>query len=183
MASVVTLSEDKIQELMAGWQAVADRQDALNAEITELKAQVETYEAMMLEFTNLTLPQIQAIVAANSIETEDMKDNAIPNLELGVDENAADLVDLNTVTLPAIQNDLSLLGSSVAAVGVPYRQDEPPLDDDPDNPILIGTRWYDTNDDEKEYSWNGTEWVESGISIPDLSLTAKKFKTSTHMIY
>lgn len=183
MASVVTLSEDKIQELMAGWQAVSLRQDALNAEITELKAQVETYEAMLTEFTNLTLPEVQAIVAANSIETEDLRDNAIPNLETGVDQNSLGLENLNTVDIPALQADVNALGSAVAVVGVPYRQTEPPLDDDPDFPILIGTRWYDTDDGNKEYSWNGTEWVEAGISIPDLSLTAKKFKTSTHMIY
>lgn len=182
MASVTTLSEEKIQELMAGWQAVADRQDALNVEITELKTQVESYQGLLIEFTNLTLPEIQALVAANSIETEDLKDNAIPNLEIDIQQQGQTLEDITGVTMPAMQNYLDLIGSDQLEIGVPYRQAEPPLDDDPDNPILPGTRWYDEDDNNKEHFWNGTEWVDA-MTVPDLSLTVRKFKTSTHLLY
>jgi hypothetical protein len=182
MASVVTLSEDKIQELMAGWQAVADRQDALNAEITELKTQVETYQGMLIEFTNLTLPEIEAIVAANSIETEDLKDNAVPNLEVDVDQNTAAIDNIRTVDIPGLLDNVFLIGENMTEIGVPFRQPDPPLDDDPDNPILPGTRWFDEDDSNKEHFWNGTEWVDA-MTVPDLSLTVQKFKTSTHQLY
>lgn len=183
MASVVTLSEDKIQELMAGWQAVADRQDALNVEITELKAQVESYQGLLTEFTNMTLPEIEALVAANDLEVSDLKDNTVTNLEAQVDQHELNLTNINDVDIPALQQNVDLIGSNLNTVGVPYRQPDEPLDDDPDNPILVGTRWYDTDDNEKERFWDGTQWVESGGTVADFSLTAEKFKTSTHMIY
>lgn len=183
MAIAVSLTDEKIQELMAGWQAVADQQEGLNAQIVELKGQVVSYQAMLTEFTNMTLPEIEALVAANSIKTSDLNDTSIPNLEAEVNQNALGIENLSEVDIPDLQQAIYSLGSSVAMVGVPYRQDEPPEDDDPDFPILVGTRWYDTNNDNLEYFWNGTEWVESGLEIPDLSLTVQKFKTSTHQLY
>jgi hypothetical protein len=183
MATATSLTDERIAELMAGWNAVAAQQEELVTKINALSLQVETYQTLLTQFTDLTLPEIEALVAANSIQTGELRDNSIPNLEGDVAGNAADIVDLTEVTIPALQADVYSLGSSVATVGIPYRQDEPPEDLDPVNPILIGTRWYDTNNNSLEYFWNGTEWVEAGITIPDLSLTVQKFKTSTHQLY
>lgn len=183
MATAISLTEDKIQELMAGWQAVADRQDELNAQIAELKGQVQTYQTLLTEFTNMTLPEIEALVAANDLEVSDLKDNTVTGLEAQVNQHDLNLTNINDVDIPALQENVTLIGSNLASVGVPYRQPDAPVDDDPDYPILVGTKWYDSDDGDKEYSWNGTEWVESGMDIADFSLTAQKFKTSTHMIY
>lgn len=183
MATAVSLTEEKIQELMAGWQAVADRQDELNAQIAELKGQVQTYQTMLTEFTNMTLPEIEALVAANDLEVSDLKDNTVTNLETQVDQHQLSLDNVQNVDIPALQENVGLIGSNLNTIGVPYRQPDEPLDDDPDNPILVGTKWYDSDDGDKERFWDGTQWVESGGTVADFSLTAEKFKTSTHMIY
>jgi hypothetical protein len=182
VATAVSLTDEKIQELMAGWQAVSNRQDELNAQITELKGQVETYQVMLMEFTNMTLPEIQALVSATDLEVSDLKDNTVTDLEALVSQHDLSLININTVDIPAMRSYLDLIGSDQLEIGVPYRQDEPPVDDDPDNPILPGTRWYDTNDNNKEHFWNGTDWVDA-MTVPDLSLTVQKFKTSTHQLY
>lgn len=183
MGVAVSLTEEKIQELMAGWQAVADRQDELNAQIAELKGQVLTYQSYLEEFTNMTLPEIESLVTANDLEVSDLKDNTVVDLGAQVDQHELNLANINDVDIPALQENVVLIGSNLASVGVPYRQAEPPLDDDPDYPILVGTAWYDEDDNNKEYRWSGTAWVEAGGTVADFSLTAQKFKTSTHMIY
>ncbi len=183
MATATSLTTERILEIAAGWTSVEQAQADVAAMVIDLKTVVDENDQAVHDLTQTVIPTLQTDVAARDIAIGDIQDNAIPNLQQDVANQAADIVDINEVTIPGIQSNLDSIGSTMLAVGVPYRQAEPPLDDDPEFPILVGTRWYDEDDNQKEYVWDGTGWVEAGGTVADFSLTAQKFQTSTHMIY
>lgn len=124
--------------------------------------------------TGVTVPPDARPVDA---ATFDQLDQDLSDLE-------ADLEELNTVTLPALED-------AIAESGI-QRVDTLPLLPDPDAPIAV---YY--NVDGKLYRQNqaGTEWTaeitpddipEGAITedkIADFAIAAKKFNTSTHILY
>ena len=60
-----------------------------------------------------------------------------------------------------IQNLTSLIGDVTAGVGDVYLQDSEPVAGvgGVPSPIPDGSRWYDTDDNNAPYYWNGTAWV------------------------
>jgi predicted nucleic acid-binding Zn-ribbon protein len=60
-----------------------------------------------------------------------------------------------------IQNLTSLIGDVTAGVGDVYLQDSEPVAGvgGIPNPIPDGSRWYDTDDNNAPYYWNGAAWV------------------------
>lgn len=183
MPEVSGLTAERAAELAAGWEAVAAKQAETDSEVASLRQALSEALVMLDEFRQMTVPQLNARVTNNNDLVNTLNDNSIPNLTAAVGEQAATLDTVVAVDLPAIQESLSNVSELVMEVPTEFEGTELPLDDDPDRLLVVGDRFYDTDNANKEYRWNGTMWVETGIDIADLSLTAEKFKTSTHMIY
>jgi hypothetical protein len=52
-----------------------------------------------------------------------------------------------------------------------------------DRPLRTDDLWYDTDDGYKQYRYDGSTWVTFDVTISDFSLTARKFVTTTHLLY
>lgn len=107
MATVTSYTEEKILELMQGWEGVSEEQGAINAYLADVVVQLEANTAALEEFENQTLPALQADLTSSSIAVGNLVDVAIPNLQAELDANTADLNDLNTTVLPELQGSLS----------------------------------------------------------------------------
>lgn len=106
MATVTSLTEDKINELMAGWESVAFDQQEHDALLSQLKIDLEANDARLTEFSDITLPQLQADLAAGSIKVSELNDTTIPNLQATLDQHALNLTNLNDVDIPALNTQL-----------------------------------------------------------------------------
>jgi hypothetical protein len=99
MATVTSYTEEKILDLMSGWEGVSDEQAAINAYIASVLVQLNTNSAALEEFENVTLPGIQEDVTNASIAVSTLTDTSIPNLQAQITTNTEDLQALNDVTL------------------------------------------------------------------------------------
>lgn len=107
MATVTSLTEQKIQELVAGWEGVSLDQDELKAIIAQLLVSQDSTTAALDELNNITMPQLRADLDAGSILVSNLNDNLIPDLDLRMDQNDLDLQNLNTVDIPSLQGQIT----------------------------------------------------------------------------
>lgn len=163
MAEVTSYDAPTIEAMMEELQQLRDEQAASSSRVAELTSELEVALNQLLEINQVSIPEMNASVGGATSATSDIVENQIPNLEQAID-------DQRLLTLQAIPKV--------------FRQPEPPTnEDDPERELQIEDKWVDTDDSDKEYHWDGTAWVESGMTVADFSLTARKFLSSTHLIY
>lgn len=107
MATVTSLTEEKIQELVAGWEGVSLTQDQLNSLVQQLWNNNESQDANLSELRDVILPALQADLDAGSIRVSDLNDNHIPALEARLDQHDLNLTNLNTVDIPNLNAQLT----------------------------------------------------------------------------
>lgn len=107
MATVVSLTEAKIQELMAGWAEVGLSQDQINSLVGQLVVNVQSQGADLENFNEVVLPAIEADVAAGSIAVSDVTTNLIPSIEVALADNTLAIENLNTSVVPFLQSELT----------------------------------------------------------------------------
>lgn len=185
MATVQSLTAEKIQELMAGWDGVELSQEQINSLISQLLTSQAMLDLLMEQFQNITLPQLLQDLNANDILLADLNENTLPGLQQALDDAEAQILNLQTVTLPGIQQDLiNEIEGSAARPKVYHQADEPTNPDIDDRDLLFGDTWFDEDDGNKQYMWDGLAWTASLVGdIPDFSLTVRKFLSTTHHIY
>lgn len=184
MATVVSLTEDKIRELLSGYEGVALKQSDIDALVQQIKIDLASNQASVDELNNVTIPQLRIELADNDSKLADLNTNTLPQLQIELDQANADINDLNTVDLPSLRADLDSTSQNVLDMPKAYYTATAPLNPDDDlRDLVVGDTWFDPNDNNKQYTWNGTEWSTLSVDVADFSLTAQKFKTSTHMIY
>ncbi len=183
MATVNGLTAERMMELVSEWTQIKARQDALAAQIADLQADYTGQSDIIDEFTGMTLPELMALLEAQQSTVVDLTDQQAA-LDQTLAENKLIIDGIQQVDVQSLQDQIYSQQQQFDEIPTEFNQPEAPVDgDDPDRALVIGDRWFDTDDGNKEYRWTGTEWVESGLSIPDLSITVQKFKTSSHMIY
>lgn len=184
MAEVTSFTADRILAMAEDWVRVADNQEQTDAFVTMLRAFLDTHVTQMMEFQEVTIPNIIETMQQNDISVADLNDNVLPDLQQALDANTAALEDIESVALPNLQTDLDSIAQNAIDRPKVYVQAEAPTNpDDEDRYLVVGDTWNDSDDDNRLRVWNGTEWSTFAIDIPDLSITVKKFKTSSHMIY
>lgn len=183
MATVVSLTKEKIEELLAGWEGVELSQDEINSLISQMLSTQDSHSVSFDFFNNIVVPQLQADAAANSTATSELSD-LIPNLETALEDHQAQIDNIRDVDLVGMQTVLDNNIENVESRPKVYVQDDEPTNPDADDRgLVVGDVWFDSNDMNRQRIWNGVAWDTFAIDIPDLSLTVKKFNTSTHMIY
>jgi hypothetical protein len=184
MATVISLTENKIKELLSGWEGVALSQDQINSLIAQLWVSQTTVEATMEEFNNITLPDLRDEVQQSVILVSDLNDNTIPNLQQDLAQAQDAITNMATVDIPALQQGLvSEITNNIEKPKV-YVQTEPPENPDVDDRFLVvGDTWFDSDDNNRHRIWNGVEWTTYNVDVSDFSLTVRKFMTTTHQIY
>ena len=182
MATVTSYDAAKIEELVSGIEGVYGEQTELRALLVSLLAQSEANAAQIDDLINNVIPNMNAQVGSNTEVVSDLNENQMPNLSDALAENNSALSILTETTMPALEADLA--SSIINSIEKPYQffQDEPPESTE-DRELMVNDIWYDTNDDNASYRWDGTYWVAFNMPIADLSITVKKFNTATHMIY
>jgi hypothetical protein len=184
MATVVSLTEARIQELMAGWESVGISQDEINALVIQLRDTLATNLADINEFNTVTLPRLEADLEAGSNLVSELNDVAIPNLRADLDQAAIDLQFLTEVRIPTIEADLGTTLININDRPKVYVQAEPPLNPDDEGRYLVsGDTWYDTDDQNAHKIWNGVEWTTFKVDVADFTLTARKFLSTKHQLY
>lgn len=186
MATAVSLTEAKIRELLSGYEGVALSQDEINALVGQLLISQQSVSSQMQTLEQQTIPQLLADLAAGDIRIAELNDTVIPTLQADLAEHDLAIDNLNTVTIPALQADLASTSQNVLDSPQSYYTVTAPTNPDEDNrDLVVGDAWYDPNDNNKPYMWNGVEWtaIAGSGDVADFSLTAQKFKTSSHMIY
>lgn len=184
MASVTSLTATRIMELVDSLDAGTATISDLNAVVAALNSKVEASQLDITEFHEITLPALQDQLANNATVVDDLNDNKLPDLQNALDENQTALDELNTVTLPSLQADLASGIENSLVRPQTYFSDVMPVEDELDEFYLnVDDVWYDTAHGNKQYRWDGTQWITFSVDIPDLSITVKKFQTSTHLIY
>lgn len=185
MATVISLTEQKIRELLAGWEEVGLSQDQINALVAQLWTDQVSVNTRMEEFENVTLPSIQQEVGAASNRVSELNETTLPNLAADLAQANATIENLVTVDIPEIQAGLINEIENTQVRPQVFVQAEPPpaYDDLAERDLVVGDTWFDSDDNNMQRIWNGVEWSTFGIDIPDFSLTARKFLSTTHMIY
>lgn len=184
MGTVVSLTEAKIQELVAGWEGVSLTQEQINALVSQLVVSQAVLDATMEEFVTVVKPQLEADLAAGAIAVSELNDVVLPELINDLASNSLSLENLNTVTLPALQEELQNEIDVNAERPKIYVQPEPPDNPDENDRVLQpADRWYDDDNDLADHIWNGTEWVLYEFEIPDLSEAIEAYISPEHALY
>ena len=184
MATVISLTEQKIKELLAGWEGVALSQDEINALVLQLQTNVESQGASLTNFNEVVRPQLEADLAAGSIKISELNDTTIPNLQAELAQAQDEVQDLVTITVPALQQEMANTSTNVNERPNVYVQPEAPTNPDVDDrDLVVGDSWFDSDDGNKQRVWNGVEWSTFNVDVADFSLTVRKFLSSTHQIY
>lgn len=184
MATVSGLTAEKALSLLQGVSAVEQKQSEADAEIAQLRAEVEAAREVLAEFAGLTVPQLEATLAANATAVSELTDTTLVDLDATLSAHQEALDNMN-VEVGANSVDIESQYVNIQALPHTFTQPTAPIDgEDEWRPLMIGDRWNDTSTPEnQEHRWDGTEWVVANFEIEDLSITVQKFKTSTHMIY
>lgn len=111
MGSVISLTDTKIQELMAGWAGVALSQEQINALVSQLMTNQQTYSAVLENFKEVLVPQLRADLSANDIKVAELNDTTLPNLEVSLE-------NLNDVILPDLLGRFPIVADDLAADSV-----------------------------------------------------------------
>ena len=185
MATVISLSENKIRELLAGSAGVAMNQDQINALVQEMYIAQQTINARMDSLDGVTIPDLADDVAQGNIRIDELTATVIPDLDLAQQQNSERLDNLLAVTIPTLEADLESTAINVRESPKSYYTETPPLNPDDDGrELVVGDSWYDPNDNNKRQTWNGVEWTVFDVNdIPDFSLTVRKILSTSHQIY
>lgn len=185
MATVTSLSEQRILELAAGWQGVAGTQAVTEAELTLIKQSLANNNAAVDDLTNNKMPALQEALAADNVVIANLNDTVIPTLRADLTGVDAAVVDIQAITLPNLQGDLDSVSINSNLRPKTFWSDVPPVDEeDGSRPLQVSDVWYNTTNGENIQSiWNGVEWSTFTVGIADFSLTVKKLLSTTHMIY
>lgn len=184
MATVVSLTQTKIEQLLDGWRGVSLSQDEINSLVAQLWSDVQTNGAVVQEFENVIVPELLQQTNAGAMALDNLLTNQLPTLEVELNDAKLSLEHLNTSVLPELREQLDSTITNVIERPNVYVQPEAPEDpDENERYLVVGDVWHDSDDNNRVRIWNGVEWSTFGIDIPDLSITVQKFKTSTHMIY
>lgn len=184
MATVTSMTVEKIQSLMAGWESLGASQEEINAMVIQLRSMVESSTINLFEFQEVVLPRLRDDLAANAHQMEMLTDQVMPNLERELEQSRNAIEDIQTVVLPSIQVGLdATIQNAVDRPKVYVSDVAPESPDEEDRFLVTGDTWFDSSDDNKQRVWNGVEWTTFGIDIPDLSITVRKLKSGQHLIY
>lgn len=184
MASVTSFTATKIQSLLAEYEGISLSQQEILSLLQQLFVDTESNDAQMTELREVILPQLQDDLAANSIELDTLADTTLPNLQADLAQASLQLENINTVDLPSMRQDLDAEITNNLDRPKTYVQPDEPTNPDEDNrDLVVGDSWFDDDDNNKQYVWNGAQWSTFSVDVADFTLTAQKFKTSTHMIY
>lgn len=183
MAKVTSFTEDKIRELLAGWEGLSLSQDEINALVIRLRDSQESANAALEELNQITLPQLREDLADSSVRVSELNDQ-IPDLQTRLDESQSRIDDLASIDIPALQQGLDNQIINLIDRPKVYVQPEAPTNPDEEERFLVvGDTWFDSDNDNKQTVWNGAEWSTFGVEISDFSLTVKKFLSTKHQIY
>lgn len=184
MATVTSLTEAKIQDLMAGWQQVGYDQDEINALVLQLRTLVEENTVITEELNNSVLPELRQSLSENENRLSELNDNVIPDFVNNLDQVQLDVDNVRLVDLPSLRQDVDNTTQNLLDRPKVYVQPEAPTNpDEEERYLVVGDVWHDSDNDNKQTVWNGVEWSTFGVEISDFSLTVKKFLSSSHMIY
>lgn len=184
MATVTSFTAEKIQELLDGYSDVPLTQQEILSLIGQLAISTQATNAQMVEIQQTLLPGFQEALTANSVKVAELGDTILPNLQSDLAQAELDLENINEVDIPSIREDLDAeITNGLDRPHVYVQPEEPTNPDEDGRDLLVGDSWFDEDDNNTQYIWNGVEWSTLSLDIPDLSITVQKFKTSTHMIY
>lgn len=185
MATVSSLTKEKIQELVAGWEDVNLSQEQINALVAQLWTSQGTVSAEMEYFQNVILPQLVADLGASSIKISELNDTRLPELEADLAQQDLTIDNLRNVEIPAIQEGLVNTVDNVQARPKVFVQPDepPPYDDLEERDLVVGDTWFNSANNNEQRIWNGVEWSTFNVDIADFSLTVRKFMSTSHMIY
>ena len=107
MATVTSLTKDRILELMAGWESVSGSQAELNAALANFRITLDANDAALTELDNIILPQLRADLDANDILMGELNDVILPQLQADLAQNDLELANLNTVLIPQLNDMLA----------------------------------------------------------------------------
>lgn len=183
MATVTSLTEEKIQELMAGWELVGLSQEEINALVIQMRSDQQSADARLTEFNDIILPQLREDLAAGSIRVSELNDTTIPDLQASLAEAQATVNDLAGVDIPALRDDVNSAGQNIKDRPQVFVQaDEPPAYDDlEDRYLVVGDTWYDSENVQR--IWDGVQWTSLSVDIPDLSATIDQYLSPEHALY
>lgn len=182
MATVTSLTAEKIYELLSDVTVVSNNQDEIKALLENIKAQLANNSAAINLFNNQTLPDLLQQLADGSITVNELLNTHFPNIQQQLNQTQTTVNDLNLVKVPSLQNDLNSGLTNIILKPQTFFQDEPPENTE-ERDLQLNDVWYDTNDSNKQYRWNGTSWVNFEVNIPEFSLVVTKFRSSTHLLY
>lgn len=169
MGTVTSLTADKIQELASQWEGVAANQGDTDVEVNGLRVSHETFNSLFTTFINATLPQLLEAIAGIDINIGDLNDNVIPDLLNWLDQLNLAIQNLQTVTLPELEQDLvNEIEGNAARPKVYVQPDEPTNPDIDDRDLIVGDVWFDSDDDMKMRLWNGTQWSLMDVDVDQL---------------
>lgn len=182
MATVVSLTEPKIRELLGNWEDLALTQDEVNEIINRLSLNQESLNNQITDLTENKLPELRERQDANNQVIADLNENVIPNIDNAIDQMQQDVGNLTNVTLPSIRADLeSGIVNSLVRPQTLF-SDEPPESTE-DRELVDGDIWHDTNDGNRQHRWDGSQWVTFSVDVADFSITARKLISTRHLIY
>lgn len=184
MATVQGLTATRMQELAAGWTDVDANQTDTDVVVNGLKISQETFNALFTTFLNATLPQLLEALAGNEIRLDDLNDNVIPDFQNWLDALELAIENLQTVTLPELEQELNNEVEGNAARPKVYTQpDEPENPDIDDRDLIVGDVWFDSDDDMKMRLWNGTEWSLMDVDTEMLAEIVRNNVSPNHTFF
>lgn len=184
MATVVSLTESKIRELLSEWDDITLTQEEINSLIIQIAQEQDSVTVRMDELNNEVLPQLQQDLAQGSILVSELNDTKLPQLQQSLEQARLELQGINEVDIPALQAGLDAQIVNYRERPKVYVQPEPPTNpDQEERNLVVGDSWFDSDDNNRQRVWNGVEWSTFGIDIPDFSVTVRKFMSTTHLIY
>ena len=185
MATVISLTEEKIQELLSGWEALGLTQEQINALVIQLRDSQQQNNSALTELVAITLPKLQNDLTESSNRVSELSGTVVADLIRDVERNAAEVQDFKEITIPGLREDVQAANQNVADRPKVFVQDTEPeeYDDLEDRYLVAGDVWYNSAKTNEQKIWDGTKWTSFAIDIADFSLTVRKFQTNTHMIY
>ena len=180
MASITGLTAERMAELLAGWEGVQSGYQDLYNQIDGVQIGLGEHDAALTDLRDNQMPALQATLNENDLALADLNDNVLPNLAQTVADNQEMIDDLNNLTLPAMQEAVdNAVTNANELPQVLTGTDAPEMANNRE--LEVGDTWID--DAGVRRMWDGVTWADYTMDIPDLSLTVKKFKTGTHLIY
>lgn len=182
MATVTGLTAERMAELAADWEQILATQQEMAAKINDLQTELGMARGDLVNFNSNVVPDLkndvggyQQAMSELSLSQSELQDSLVQNQQA--------LDNIGQVDIPSLQGQIGDHSQRFNEIPITLTGDTMPVNgDDPNRPLVVGDLWYDPSDN-KQYRWTGTEWVPSSLEVADLSLTARKFKVSTHMIY